>query len=416
MVGGDPDAGPHLFVDYARFMSEETGKVRLELYYQIFNSGLEFNKSAGRWIARYEVAAIIRDYEGGQVADFKREKKITVATQQRTESGSDYRTSQASFDLLPGKYTIEFTLRDLISRRVVTRKLKTKLKDLNISQPTFSDIEFTQAVNELSDSGSVFRKGNLQVVPSVSRAFGGDEDNRLLFYLEIYRGSDSTEKVVVETRLRHVAKGLVYRDTLHTALTDPVVRQLREISLEKLPPGSYEMEVYLRGRRNKKLAMQRMEFEIIWTQNALIKYDWKMTLDQLAYISKPGELDEMKKQSSVEERRQAFAEFWRQRDPTVGTVENEAMKEFYRRVYEANQRFTVLRREGWRTDRGRIYIKHGEPDELDDFPFSPYSHPYQVWHYYLSGRYKRFTFVDENEDGDYRLQYPYDGLYQTPDF
>ena len=37
--------------------------------------------------------------------------------------------------------------------------------------------------------------------------------------------------------------------------------------------------------------------------------------------------------------------------------------------------------------------------------------PYQIWYYYSSGRYRKFLFVDENQDGDYRLQFPYDGIY-----
>ncbi len=75
-----------------------------------------------------------------------------------------------------------------------------------------------------------------------------------------------------------------------------------------------------------------------------------------------------------------------------------------------------MMREGWRTDRGRIYIQFGEPDEIDDYPLAANSQPYQVWHYYRRGSYRKFVFVDEFEDGDYRLQFPYDGLYQRPDF
>jgi hypothetical protein len=75
-----------------------------------------------------------------------------------------------------------------------------------------------------------------------------------------------------------------------------------------------------------------------------------------------------------------------------------------------------MRRNGWRTDRGRIYIMFGEPDQLDDYPYAPDTHPYQEWHYYRQGRYRKFFFVDENEDGEYRLVYPYDGLYMRPDF
>jgi len=85
-------------------------------------------------------------------------------------------------------------------------------------------------------------------------------------------------------------------------------------------------------------------------------------------------------------------------------------------VAYANNTFTVMRREGWKTDRGRIYIQNGAPDQLDDVPMSPDLPPYQRWHYYQDGRYRRFTFVDDNFDGEYRLVYPYDGLNQRPDF
>ncbi|HKK21216.1 MAG TPA: GWxTD domain-containing protein, partial [candidate division Zixibacteria bacterium] len=89
--------------------------------------------------------------------------------------------------------------------------------------------------------------------------------------------------------------------------------------------------------------------------------------------------------------------------------------EFYRRVNIANQNFTHMYRQGWRTDRGRVYIMYGEPDQVDDYPVVPDRHPYQEWHYYRGTKYRKFIFVDVNEDGDYRLEYPYDGLYQQPD-
>ncbi len=69
-----------------------------------------------------------------------------------------------------------------------------------------------------------------------------------------------------------------------------------------------------------------------------------------------------------------------------------------------------MRMEGWRTDRGHIYVRYGEPDYMVEEPFSLSHHPYQVWQYTRISPNRRFVFVDENEDGDYRLQYPYDGL------
>jgi len=407
---------PNLFLDFARFKSDKPDQIRLEVYYQVYNAGLQFDRDGDTWAAHYELGMTIKDDDGRVAADSTRRKEIRVTDLARTTSSYDYRSSQFNFDLPGGRYTVFARLKDLGSDKVVHHKLETKLDVFDSSKPSMSDVEFTQAVSEVTDSGDVFQKGNLQVVPAVTKAFGGSDDSRLLYYVEIYRGSDEDEKILVETKLRHATKGLIYRDTLYITFTGSVDRQLREMSLAEFPPGAYEMEVYLRGRRNKKLDSQRRDFEVLWSRDALVRTDWDKTLDQLGYVSEPGELDEFRKLESIEERKQAFDEFWRRRDPTVGTAENEAMREFYRRISVSNLRFSILRREGWRTDRGLIYIRYGEPDDIDDVPYAPNTVPYQVWHYYMAGRYKRFLFVDENEDGDYRLEYPYDGLYQTPDF
>ncbi|MBU0982712.1 MAG: GWxTD domain-containing protein [candidate division Zixibacteria bacterium] len=209
---------------------------------------------------------------------------------------------------------------------------------------------------------------------------------------------------------------MLYRDTLHVNFTGETVRQLREISLEYFSPGEYELEMSLRGRRNKKLQDATFNFQVLWTLEGVVRHDWKTTLRQLAIIAEPGELDGMKDLEGIEERRDAFRNFWLERDPTPGTEENEALDEFYRRIHIANHHFAAMLRDGWTTDRGRIFIEYGSPDQIDDVPFSTEARPYQIWHYYTTARYLRFLFIDENEDGEYRLQYPYDGLNQQPDF
>ena len=112
----------------------------------------------------------------------------------------------------------------------------------------------------------------------------------------------------------------------------------------------------------------------------------------------------------------AFNKFWESKDPDPTTEINELKIRFYYRINVANRLFTVMRREGWRTDRGRVLIQFGEPDQIDDYPFNTEGRPYQIWHYYDDSPYRRFTFIDENENGDYRLIFPYDGLNQRPDF
>lgn len=95
---------------------------------------------------------------------------------------------------------------------------------------------------------------------------------------------------------------------------------------------------------------------------------------------------------SDDERKEFIELFWLRRDPTPGTPENEFKEEHYRRIAQANLRFpTATGTPGWKTDRGRIYIVYGPPDEIDDHsaPGSynrpgdsgPHSVPYIDWTY-----------------------------------
>jgi GWxTD domain-containing protein len=408
----------YLQVDWGGFQVDDSARVRLELFYQIFNRGLEFAETDGKLIAHYELQVTIDDENDTRVETISRDRRIVLESTDRAKSRYDFRTSQVNLMLAPGKYDIVCSLEDKTNGKVIRHELQAELEPPANDHPRLSSVEFVQAFSQKQeDSAGIFDKGDAVVIPSVSRVYGGEDNERLAYYIEIYPGAskDSTN-VVVETRIRHGLNGMVYRDTLHVTLSDKVSRQLREVSIDGFTPGQYDMEVYLLGRRNKKLDERHASFEILWTEEGTLKHDWETTIDQLKLIAKGGELDQWKKMQTFEERQKAFIQFWVERDPTVGTPTNEAMMEFYHRIAVANHSFVSTYSDGWRTDRGRIYVRYGQPDQVDDEPFTTESVPYQIWHYYSQGPYRRFLFVDEREDGDYRLQYPYDGLHQTPDF
>jgi len=387
------------------------------LYYQFFNFVLQWLPKGDVYVGEYEIVIRVKDTKGRQVDSFTRMREVVASDEARTRSRSDFRTNQVSFLLDPGKYKLEFILRDRNTAVALSRELEFKLKSFAAKKPRLSNVEFLRAAEQGTGDSSVFAKGDLIVVPSVTRDFSFRPDhNRLLYYLEIYRGSDSAKSVFVETAVRRRWGSLVYRDSMTVELTSSVMRQLREMSMDTLAPGDYELELTLRGRRNKKLDQETTSFSIAWTQDALLRSDYASTLDLIGLIAEPKELSDLSKLKTYQERLDGLNNFWLQRDPTPGSAENEIKGEFFRRVRLANRSFLFMRQPGWRTDRGRVFIKHGEPDEIDDYPFAPNSHPYQEWHYFRGGRYRKFTFLDENEDGDYRLIYPFDGLNLRPDF
>ena len=111
-----------------------------------------------------------------------------------------------------------------------------------------------------------------------------------------------------------------------------------------------------------------------------------------------------------EEREHFIENFWLRRDPTPGTPENEFRTEHYERIAYANRRFG-WDQPGWATDRGRILILLGKPDEIESHPRSSTSagnpnYPYEMWGYqYIDGlgRNATFTFIDPAGTGEYRL-------------
>jgi len=95
-----------------------------------------------------------------------------------------------------------------------------------------------------------------------------------------------------------------------------------------------------------------------------LKSVYKNWLDQdVSYIITDEERKAFKALKTDEERDQFIENFWLRRDPDPDTPENEYKEQYFERIQYANEKFSSGI-PGWRTDRGRIYIMFGKPDEL----------------------------------------------------
>lgn len=88
-------------------------------------------------------------------------------------------------------------------------------------------------------------------------------------------------------------------------------------------------------------------------------------------------------QLETDRERELFVEaFWKHRDPTPGTPENESKKEHYSRINYANRKFgRAASKAGWRSDRGRIYIILGEPRHISRFAGESQIYNNEIWFY-----------------------------------
>ena len=161
-----------------------------------------------------------------------------------------------------------------------------------------------------------------------------------------------------------------------------------------------------RERRSKKLEQELQTAYKKWLQ------------EDVAYILTGEEKEAFLHLNSDEEREQFIEQFWLRRDPTPDSIENEFREEHYRRIAYANERFSSGK-PGWRTDRGRIYIAWGPPDEIESHPSggayyrpmeegggSTSTYAFEQWRYrYLEGVGQEviLEFVDPSMSGEYRL-------------
>jgi GWxTD domain-containing protein len=140
--------------------------------------------------------------------------------------------------------------------------------------------------------------------------------------------------------------------------------------------------------------------------------------EDVAYIITNQERAVYKSLVSDAQHESFIEDFWLRRDPTPGTPENEFKEEHYRRIAYVNEHFASTI-PGWKTDRGRIYITFGPPDEIDDHSKGgsyqrPASEgggetttvPFQQWRYkHIDGVGDNIIieFVDPTYTGEYRM-------------
>ncbi len=114
------------------------------------------------------------------------------------------------------------------------------------------------------------------------------------------------------------------------------------------------------------------------SSDALLK---KWLKQDVAYPASEAEKTAYLNLASDPERYEFIERFWQQRDPSSGTTKNEFRDEHYRRLAYANERFRAAE-PGWKTDRGRIYITWGPPDQIESHPSGDGgSGPYEIWIY-----------------------------------
>ncbi|HVS83747.1 MAG TPA: GWxTD domain-containing protein [Pyrinomonadaceae bacterium] len=188
------------------------------------------------------------------------------------------------------------------------------------------------------------------------------------------------------------------RDTLRVSILVGLVFAVPQAFAQKTPPNSDPQS---------KPRKVRLEPDKAFT-------DWVRDVEP---IISADELNAWRKLRTNEEREQFIGDFWHRRDPDPDTEENEYREAYYERVAYVNEHF-ASGIPGYKTDRGRIYLKYGKPNDVESHPAggsyerqpnegggSTSTYPFERWFYRnIPGRSGAdIEFVDPTGTGEYRL-------------
>jgi GWxTD domain-containing protein len=323
-----------------------------------------------------------------------------------------------TFRAQPGLYTIDVAVGDSASGRVMRRGMDVEAFD---AAPLASDLLLAATMRRGTGSDTVTAPGEIRkgaiFLAATTRPVVTPRLASLFYYLELYPGVQTAATLVARV-LGADGRELIAAPPLQMGVPGEGGVAHSGLNLAGLPPGEYRLEIVAQlgereVRREAGFVMASLETDVALAQTATeevsrFAYMTEAQLDStqgpLLHIMEAGERG-VYNDLSVEGKRNYMEQFWARRDPTPGTAANEAADHYYALVAEANRRFREGGRAatpGWRTDRGRILIRYGEPEFRIQEAVPEGRYPWEVWRY-ATGRGFKYVFVDETGFGNWVL-------------
>lgn len=368
---------------------------RVEFFYSIPHDQLLYTDSAGQISATFTVRMQLRGVTNGFVQDGEFRKRARLPEGGFVGAVERRRTFVDGFSVTapPGTYRFELTVTDSAPGGFTTGTARDSLTLPGFNQsPSLSTLHLGARIAVDTLTGAV------AVIPNPSHQFGLAGLDTVYFYYEAYNLVPDTNQYGLETRVIGARADTVLESglTLRSKSGSQASSALG-LSVRGLAPGGYTLIVGITDLVTRRSAWREREFTVGSPAPAgpaprLTGLGGR----ELAYYREVQYLTTPRQyafyQALSDSGKEAWlADFWPRHNLT----------EFARRMDAADQRFRRPKLSGIKTDRGRIYVKYGEPDAIDQRVIETDVRPREYWHYYNTG--DAFVFIDMRGDGNYRL-------------
>ncbi len=410
--------------DYARFAHSDSTAI-LELYYGFYQNALKPVLADSQNIVEGTLTFTVKNKTNNEnIADKKYSFKSAINNSEDTIQNKIY-IGELSFLLPFGNYECTLIAEDINSTNVKdSSQFDLNLEKLPNERFSLSDIQLSSSIiKKEENTNSIFYKNTFEVTPNPSLVFGNNLPVAY-YYIELYNLTKdiNSEVLKLDQFLINFNNEIKIKKTKFLGRNNNSVVDAGALNISKLATGVYTLTITLTDTISNLSVYSLKKFFVynsdyidttssISSEMTFLSSEFATMSDeevekvfqQSKYIANQNEISQWKNLSDYDAKKNFLFNFWKIRDDQPSTQQNEFKNEYFKRVDYANARFGSIQREGWKTDRGRVYIIYGEPSQTDRYPNQVDMKPYEIWTYENIEGGVVFVFGDITGFSDYTL-------------
>jgi GWxTD domain-containing protein len=369
----------------AYFASPSPDRTHALVALSIASSALSFTReSDNRFRANYTVAISVR--RGAQVvARADATEEVIVAAFRETTRTDETLIFQQILDVEPGEYELVVVVRDEGSQRNGQEQAPMRVPRL-----AAGSVIAPLPVLEVTPRSTLDSLPALIASPRATAVFG--RDSVIPVYVERY----DTSGAPIRLEVRNERGSVLWADTVDMPVRGAIASRIVEVPVSRIGIGVAALVVTHEGGPPSPPTGVFVGFG-----DELPVATFENMLNYLRYFARPHRLDAMR--GAPEEQRPAvWAQFIRETDPQPNTPAHEDLRDYFSRLVRANSRFRDESSVGWLSDRGRVFIALGEPDQVLEPQIQDFQRTrQQVWEYRSLNL--QLVFYDQTGTGRWRL-------------
>ncbi len=335
-------------VSYLATPNQDSTDVTIGL--SLANASLSFARDNDRFIAGYTVNLALR--QGGSVVrDISAHEAVRVASYKETSRLDESIVFQQGVVLAPGQYALSASIRDDATGRATTQEMLITVPRLGTPGTLSTPVPYLQVAPRRART----ELANLVVNPRATVAFG--RDSIIGLYVE---GYGDGPRLPLSVEVRNDAGRVLWRDTLSLPRRGDLFSGVAYIPVSKVGIGISVASLWATGQADTTRAPVFVTFG---EGLPVAKFD-----DMIQYLRWFASSYRLKvlRDAAPEARPEAWTTFVKETDSSPLTPVNEDLVDYFSRLMEVAGRYREEGTPGWMTDRGKVLLGLGEPDQVYD--------------------------------------------------